>query len=321
MSRVDSQFWMSQQINGLATGEGLINKVADRDGNDDKRVYVVEPEFSRVLLQARREGNILSQIIREAFDSGDLRVITRSNPLYAHGAHICLTGHITPEELQQRFDSIEMVNGFGNRFLWFAVKSEKLLPYSPPLPERELGRFAERLCTTIQFIRESKLGRVDMDDPALKIWESLYSKLSDDKPGFAGSLLARGSSIVLRLALIYALLDMSQVIQPVHLQAAMAVWRYSEQSVETLFGGRSGNPLSERLVELFDTYPELTQTELHSHMKRCPVEEINNALNVLKEMGVIELTIRKPVGAGRPGKVWKKVTSASPSASPLRGKN
>src|SRR5436190_678617 len=91
---------------GLSTGEGVIAAV--RDGDDDiegvldKRLLVVESEFARVLSVANRDGNILSNVIRQAWDSGNLRVITRKDPLKATAAHISIVGHITREELLRR---------------------------------------------------------------------------------------------------------------------------------------------------------------------------------------------------------------------------
>jgi hypothetical protein len=88
--RAVGKLWREQRRNGLSTGEGLIAAVADRvsrneDGETEtesveKWLIVVEEEFSRVLAQARRDGNILSQVIREAFDGGNLNVMTRGFP-------------------------------------------------------------------------------------------------------------------------------------------------------------------------------------------------------------------------------------------------
>lgn len=117
MRRTNERFWGEQCVSGLSSGEGLIQKVSDnREKNDDgksrvvvveKRLYVIEPEFSRVLMQTRRDGNILSQVLRESYDSGKLAVLTRS-PLAANNAHICVTGHITREELTTRMNIIKI---------------------------------------------------------------------------------------------------------------------------------------------------------------------------------------------------------------------
>ena len=153
-------FWRSQHVGGLSSGEGLIQKVSDirvtsEDGSVEyvpveKRLLVVEQELSRVLANIKREGNILSQIIREAFDSGNLATLT-VNPRHAFGAHVCIVGHITPEELVERLDHVDMANGFGNRFMWFLVRSEKMLPFTDPIPDRAIRKFTPRLEELVDF--------------------------------------------------------------------------------------------------------------------------------------------------------------------------
>jgi Domain of unknown function (DUF3854)/Protein of unknown function (DUF3987) len=234
MLAVDDEFWTAQCVSGLSSGEGLIQKVSDREYTDDygnkqtesveKRLYVVEPEFSSVLAHIRREGNILSQVLRETFDSGDLGVLTRK-PLSAKGAHICITGHITPEELRRRFSELEMANGFGNRFLWFYSKSDRMLPDGRPISSKIFEKFAKRLKAALSFAQ--KQGRVERDEEAGELWQTVYPDLHSDKPGLQGAMVARGAPIILRIALIYALLSESPKIRRPHLEAALAIWHYN----------------------------------------------------------------------------------------------
>ncbi len=66
----------------------------------------------------KREGNTLSSVLRDAWDTGNMYVMTRNAPLTATNAHIGITSHITQEELLKTLGQTEMFNGFGNRFLW-----------------------------------------------------------------------------------------------------------------------------------------------------------------------------------------------------------
>src|SRR5690348_6259561 len=132
--------WAENRIeSGLSSGEGLLWAVRDpimkRDpirergrvisyqeieadpGESDKRLLVHEPELALVLRVMAREGNSLSAIIRQAWDSGNLRTLTRNNPLKATGAHIGIVAHVTRSELLRYLDSTELGNGFANRFL------------------------------------------------------------------------------------------------------------------------------------------------------------------------------------------------------------
>jgi hypothetical protein len=318
MDRVDPDFWKAQRVGGLSTGEGLVRKVADfktkdEDGNEEiilveKRLYVVEEEFSKILAQLRREGNILSQILSESYDSGNLSVLTRNNPLQAFGAHISITGHITPEEILDRFNHIEMCNGFGNRFLWFAVKSDKVLPRCEAIPEEVFSDFAVRVRRRANL----PASHVPLADASMEVWEKeIYPSLREDKPGFAGALVARGSSMVLRLALIYFLLDPppkggSQGIAPVHLDAAMAVWRYCEESVQMLFRSRAGTFLGDKILELLAKGP-MTKGDLNGHLSSKQKAEADGVLANLEAAALVRKTTAKKAGAGRPATVWELV--------------
>jgi hypothetical protein len=335
MNIVDSKFWQEQRVGGLSTGEGLVGKVADKViANEkenrivfvEKRLYVVEEEFSKVLAHLRRDGNILSQILRESYDSGNLSVMTRKEPLQAFGAHIAITGHITPEELYDRFNHIEMANGFGNRFLWFAVKSDKELPRCQPIPEAAYREFV----ACVQGVSNHPPVYVPLANASMEKWENeIYPSLREDRPGFSGHLVARGSSMVLRLSLIYFLLDSpligmrrmvepgtiwqrgnslshfwQQGIEPVHLDAAMAVWRYCEESVQMLFASRAGTFLADRILELLASGP-MSKDELNDHLSAKQKAEAPGVLVELEQQGLVIKTTVKRDGPGRPATTWQ----------------
>ena len=181
MERVDAAFWSEQRGGGLSSGEGLINAVSDKrdaEGNIvevEKRLYIPEEEFSRVLAQFHRDGNTLSQVIRQAYDNGNLATMT-VNPRRAYGAHISIVGHITPEELKEKLGGVEMANGLGNRFLWFLVDSEKIISRPKPIPDSVLD-FEPRLRTLLMIGAEKKECQVGLDKEAQEHWETLYSAL------------------------------------------------------------------------------------------------------------------------------------------------
>jgi hypothetical protein len=84
-------------------------------GVSDKRLMVLEAEFASSLRVLGRDGNTLTAIIRQAWDPGDLRGLTKNSPAEATGAHISIIAHITRDELPRYLDSTESGNGFGNR--------------------------------------------------------------------------------------------------------------------------------------------------------------------------------------------------------------
>jgi hypothetical protein len=143
-------------------------------------------------------------------------------------------------------------------------------------------------------------------------WASrIYPALREDKPGFAGALLARGSSIVLRLALIYCLLDPppaggGREIAPVHLDAAMAVWSYCEQSVQMLFGRRGRTALENKLLEMLSG-PK-SKDQINDHLSPGQKAEVGTALAKLEAAGLIRKARIERAGPGRRPTVWERIT-------------
>jgi len=287
---------------GLSSGEGLIEAVRDPSGNDpgvsDKRLLVHEPEFSSVLRVASREGNILSTTIREAWDTGTLRVLSRQSPLKATGAHISIIGHITQEELRQHLTSTDMANGFANRFLWPCVRRSKLLPEGGNLQAEELADLTTRLRDACAFAATA--GEIKRDDEARELWISAYPDLSEGQSGLVGAITSRAEAQVMRLAMIYALLDSSPVIKKVHLEAALALWWYSEASVRFIWGDSLGDPAADGLLRELRQKPEgMTRTEVRDFFHRNKKSsETDRVLELLLSMNLI--TYEVETTSGRP---------------------
>src|SRR5439155_218034 len=131
-SRIDGSWFANAVGGGLSTGEGLIYSVRDptivegksgkekviEKGVADKRRLCIETEFSAVLKQFKRDTNILSNTVREAWDGkSPLGTLTKTSPTKATGAHISIIGHATPEDLRKYATDLDFANGVLNRFL------------------------------------------------------------------------------------------------------------------------------------------------------------------------------------------------------------
>ncbi len=317
-------------VTGLSSGEGLIWSVRDSieklepvkergrvvgyerritdHGVEDKRLMVVESEFASVLRVMARDGNILSATVRQAWDSGDLRVLTKNFPAQATGAHISIIGHVTRDELLRHLDRTEFASGFANRFLFVCSCRSKLLPEGAPGEPQDLDSLIERLRSALDFARGVDL--MERDRGARQIWARVYGPLSEGRLGLFGAATSRAEAQVLRLSMIYALLDQSVVIRQEHLLAALAVWDYSEASARYIFGEALGDPTADELLRALSETPEgLTRTEIHKMFGRHkPTAEIDRALAVLAEHGLALARIEST--SGRPAERWTKVVGA-----------
>jgi hypothetical protein len=312
---IAAPLWYSERVmGGLASGEGLIAAVRDKQGEEmsmapaDRRVMAVEPELARVLAAAAREGSTLSAILRQAWDDGNLRVMTRANPLLATGAHVSVIGHITREELARRLAEVEVANGFANRFLFCCVRRSKLLPHGGSLDPALLDHVADQVAAAVE--RAARLGVLRRTAAADALWEAAYRSWHENEPaGLAGAITARPDAQTLPLSVAYAALDGSPVIDRPHLEAALAVWRYAEQSALYLFGDRLGDEVADRLLLALRAAGEAgldgtRQRELFSG--HVSAKRLEAARRALEERG-LAVTEREDTG-GRP----RVITRAAP---------
>ena len=247
MHAVDAP-WTDERVqNGLSSGEGLIHAVrdgaggADRDGGPvlqdagvlDKRLLIDGPELAKVLKVAYRDSNIVSAVLREAWDGDRLQAMTRNDPMKATNTHVSLVGHITRQELLRYLTETESGNGFANRFVWLLVKRSKALPFGGEWSTVDTGPLVRKLSAAVEFAKSA--GAVTWGKSARGTWEAVYEALSEGKPGLFGAVTNRAEAQTVRLALVYAVMDRSRTIEGEHIEAALALWDYAEASARYIF--------------------------------------------------------------------------------------
>ena len=298
-------WWEGCLRSGLSSGEGLIEAVSAKPGetHPDRRCLVVEPEFVRALTVAGREGNILGSIIRDAWDSGDLRTMT-VNPRQAVGAHISIIGHITPPELKSTLNRVDLVNGFCNRFLWACIAKSRDLPFGGNLDEADIADLRRRLRARIEDARRV----VDMTwaPDTMPMWAEWYPRLNSRRLGSYGSVTAREAPQAVRLSMIYALLDGSDRVFPQHLSAALAVLAYCRDSARWTFGDGIGDPGADRLLARLRSSP-MTKTEISALFSKNN-DQADRALELLRAAGLVACEIVP--GKGRPSERWMYTNGA-----------
>ena len=322
---VDPEWADQRQQGGLSSGEGLIwavrdpiigrsivkdkghvigvEEYEDDPGVSDKRLLVFEPEFASTLRVMGRDGSTLSPVTRQAWDSGDLRVLTKKSPARATGAHISIIGHVTRDELLRYLDRTEAANGFINRFLTICVRRARILPEGGNLQDLNLGPIFEQLGRAVEWGRGR--GVLARDDGARALWCERYETLSAGAPGLFGAVVSRAEAHVLRLSLIYALLDGAAKIQRTHLEAALAVWNYAEASARYVFGDALGDPVADELLNALRAQPEgLTRKEISTVVfaRNRAASEITRALDALHARGLARFESEGT--RGRPAERW-----------------
>ena len=311
----DPEFSTHRIKTGLSSGEGLIFQVRDPiesydikkgemvisdPGVEDKRLLAMEPEFASVLKVLERDGNLLSPILRSAWDGGKLSPLTKSHAIEATDSHVSLIGHITEEELVRRLTETEAANGFGNRILWVFSRRARLLPFGGQFGPEKIEEFGSRFRTRLEAARI--IGPMGMTEDFKRLWERIYPDLSEGKGGLSGGLTSRAEAHAMRLGMIYALVDGSQNMEADHLRAALEIVAYVQDTVRWIFGESLGDPISDAILEGLKSGPK-TRTELSRIFgNHKSAHLIDRAVKSLAGGGRIISTVEKTTGRERT--VW-----------------
>lgn len=315
--RVDPLWAGNRVADGVGSGEALIEEVrdprVDPDTNEkvdpgvtDKRLMLLVPEFAGLLKVQGREGSTLSAVLRNAWDGGQLRVMTRRNPVKASETHISCVAHITRDELLRLATETDAANGLFNRWLWVAVRRSKTLPFGGDLAPEALNDLVTRLHSVLRFA--ATVGRIHFGEEAAALWVSVYPELSEAKPGLLGAVTARAEAQALRLAALYAVLDLSAVILREHLDAALAVWAYCEASARWVFGDKLGDGTADTILAALRGAGDagMSRTDISGLFGRnLAAGRLNLALTVLAEHGLARC--ERSATSGRPTERWLAV--------------
>lgn len=302
---------------GLSSGEGLIwavrDPIAGSEAQDpgavDKRCLVVEEEFCSVLRVLERHGNTLGAQMRCAWDTGDLQVLTKNSPVRATGAHVSIIGHITQDELRRELDRTEMANGFLNRFLLVCVGKSKCLADGGRLTDADFNPLAAEVHGVLEFARTAR--EIRFDEEARALWRRVYPLLSSEVPGLLGAVIGRAEAQVIRLSVLFAVLDGSKIIRREHLLAALAVWDYCERSARFVFGETIGDPIADEILRGLRATPDgLDREEIRDLLGRhARADRVALALKLIEEHGLATFEMERT--GGRAAERWKAATKAT----------
>ena len=197
----------------------------------------------------------------------------------------------------------ERANGFANRFLFVCARRSKSLPFGGDLRPESLALYVRRFSEAVNDA--APVRDMGMTDDARELWRDVYPELSEGGADLLGAIIARAAPHVIRLAVLYALLDRHVAIGADHLRAALAVWRYCEDSAAHVFGGRTGSDLADRLLSMMRAAGDggISRGDLRDGIShKVTTAQVDVALAYLQRRGLVRVS-RESTG-GRPREMW-----------------
>jgi hypothetical protein len=161
----------------------------------------------------------------------------------------------------------------------------------------------ERLASALEFGKRPI--EITWGKNAKRDWSDIYGPLSEGKPGMFGAVTGRSEAQVMRLSALYAVLDESDVIEVQHLEAALALWQYAEDSARYIFGHTTGDPVADNIVVALRAAGTqgMTRTQIRDYFGRnIKGDRIHRAMSLLLKMGMVRSSSEHT--GGRPTERW-----------------
>lgn len=307
---------------GLSSREGLAGAIQDSkgedhaSGTDDKRLFVVESEFSNTLSQGGREGNTLTAALRDAWDGSDIKPLVKHSPTHCTAPHVAIWANITPRELKAMMTERDVSNGFLNRFLFVWAERTGLVPIPQRMSDALVKALAARTLRVVRWARgnypaSQNSRRMVLSPAAETLYKRMYPKLCESNaPERVATLLERAAPYTLRLAMLFAITDETQEIDVKHLQAALAWIAYCSESVTYIFATEEDQAEHRKLSKASDDLLDWLQSQpkrrgsrtavmsecFKGHMSKSRLDEL---LRTLAADGKLTVTEEGETGKGK----------------------
>ncbi len=321
---------------GLSSREGLVALIHDgyRHGGkevpsiDDKRLWVIESEFSNVLHQGRRDGNTLSSALRDCWDGIDIKPATKTHRVFASAPHVCLSGAISPGELKHLMGTRELTNGFANRFLIFWAERRSMLPFPRETSIQDIDRLSIRTAEVLRFVGAGEPSPRYYDRLQMALSPAAQSRYADLYCGelnaevgdeVLSAVLERRAPMLLRIATLLALSDLHTSIDAAHIDAALGWVRHAAASARHVFatttidGRRQAQrqERADRILAFLGERGKATRTELITKcfQRKVSCAELDASLAILLAKAPPRIQVhtvaREGGSAGAPRRIYQ----------------
>jgi hypothetical protein len=287
-----------------ATGLGFLGELEERtdDSHNARPTLFLEEEMGIFIDAAKRDTKI-GGFLCKAWDGSDLRHRSGTTDLVVKNVHTSWIGHVQPKNWGAISGSKDATRGTYNRFFPVAVERSKTLPMfggtDPTDVIREQGR---RLRSLARDARE--VDRVTVSAGVAEVFEAKHrpaceSLITGNEE--LAQMSERAMAYMVRLAALYALIDSRDEIEVEDFDAALALVKYSVDTVVNVLPDAGGDRITTKISEALQAEREMSRMELWDVVGRNNVSarDLSNALLALPQ--VQEKTVPTK---GRPSTVY-----------------
>jgi hypothetical protein len=300
----------AQILPSLSTWEGLLTAMTRNDSEPNIKneiTMIAMSEFDGFLKKSRNEA--IAHMLPNLCDIYDMqkpaRSVTKGSPICVKNYFVSMICGIQPEVLETAFQTGDIHGGFAGRFCYVYDKSTKEIPIPVWNKDKEYGNIMTELNQIHNCFNTET--QILFHDSCIPIWTDFYHDYRN--PSIYHPLLVqineRMQNHVLKIAMIFAILDNKPSIMPTHLNNAIAIAYWLMDNNKRLFGHLGQNKQSKLESKIIDLVKNniCNKRKIAQHFGGNEnARDIQMAIESLLKLGLIaEKAIRND--RGRPSKI------------------
>ena len=281
-----------KSVRGLRSFEGLLDELA---GERKVRLIMLGELLS---LFAKASQSSLSNIIPGLTEFYDMKDIVNP-PVHqkdvkpAQEPFLSIMAGTTQDWLQKALTERDIYGGFANRWLYFYGLPKEPMPNPPKVDQEKRNKLVKDLNQLRDWTDSVPNGEITISNEANALFEDYYREYYRrcQQPGLIPTLIVRIQDFIWKIALLYAIDTMSEVISKEHLEAAIAVGKYLESSVAEVFAGfgtSNGKAQETRLLDFLKAEGGPVQERDVYRRLKVSAKELESLVMPLMKIGVIK---------------------------------
>lgn len=279
-------------VKGIRSYEGLLDELSG-----ERKVRLIQlGELLSLLAKAKQEslGNIIPALT-ELYDCPD-RV---NPPVHQKSVADCrepctsIMAGTTEAWLQKALTERDIYGGFANRWCYFYGLPKEPKPNPPKVNTDKRDELTEDINQLRSWAEDVPDGEVTISDEASTLFAEYYRGYYQrcQQEGLIPTLIVRIQDFIWKIALLYAADAMSETISRDHLEAAIAVGNYLENSVTQVFasfGTSNGKAREAKLLDFLRSEGgPIPEREVYRRLS-ISAKELENLVIPLAKIGLVK---------------------------------
>lgn len=277
-------------VKGIRSYEGLLDELSG-----ERKVRLIQlGELLSLLTKAQQKslGNIIPQLT-ELYDCPDhVNPPIHQKIVDCREPFVSIIAGTTQAWLQKAMTERDIYGGFANRWLYFFGLPKEPKPNPPKVDSEKRQGIVEAINTIRLWTKDVLNGELTISGEAnalfAEYYNAYYRRCQQD--GLIPTLIVRIQDFVWKLALLYAAIDLSNVIREDHINPAIAVGKYLESSVTEVFrtfGVTKGKQLEIKVRDYIkSTRKPIPHRDLYRNLN-LSARELDTIVEPLIKLGII----------------------------------